>query len=75
MILSQQEIFNQANGGAQDNLSKEMIERFNIITLSKEKIRFLGLPNILSTIKINTSEMRKLEKLSHLVIPTYIKGA
>ena len=75
LILSQQEIFNQANGGAQDNLSKEMIERFNIITLSKEKIRFLGLPNILSTIKINTSEMRKLEKLSHLVIPTYIKGA
>jgi len=67
LILSQREIFNQANGGAQDNLSKEMIERFRIIELPVDVIQSMGLPSLLNSIKYNTCELGKLIKLSGLI--------
>ena len=75
LILSQREIFNQANGGAQDNLSKEMIEKFKIIELSEDTIRSMGLPVLLNAIKYNTCELGKMEKLSELIVATMQKGA
>lgn len=68
LILSQREIFSQANGGAQDNLSKEMIEKFLFINLPEERIRHMGLPVLLNTIKINTCEILKLKKMSNIII-------
>ena len=75
LILSQKDIFNQANGGAQDNLSKEMIEQFKMIVLSEETIQTLGLSRILNSIKYNTCELIKLKKLSELIISKMLKGA
>lgn len=68
LILSQREIFNQANGGAQDNLSKEMIEKFKIIKLPDDVIQTMGLPTLLNTIKYNTCELSKMKRLSELVV-------
>ena len=68
LILSQQEIFKQANGGAQDNLSKEMIEDFKIIKLSDDSIQSIGLSAMLNMIICNSAEMLKMEKASHLVV-------
>lgn len=75
LILSQREIFNQANGGAQDNLSKEMIEKFKIIDLPEEDICSMGLPVLLNAIKNNTCELGKMEKLSELIVARMQKGA
>lgn len=68
LILSQREIFNQANGGAQDNLSKEMIEKFRIIVPPENALRSMGLSAILSSIRINTCELGKMKKLSDLIV-------
>ena len=75
LILSQREIFNQANGGAQDNLSKEMIEKFRIIVPPETALQSMGLSTILNSIKINTCELSKMEKLSDLSVAKMQKGA
>lgn len=74
LILSQDEIFKQANGGAQDNLSKEMIEKFNIIDISGDEIAALGIEPMLRIISDNTSEIGKLQKLSEMIIARMWKG-
>lgn len=75
LILCQREIFSQANGGAQDNLSKEMIEKFRIIIPTEDIIQSMRLSVILNSIKINTCELGKLEKLSDLIVAKMQKGA
>ena len=74
LILSQREIFNQANGGAQDNLSKEMIEKFRIIVPPENTLSLMGLSAILNSIKINTCELGKMDKLSNLIVAKMQKG-
>jgi restriction endonuclease S subunit len=74
LIFSQDEIFKQANGGAQNNLSKEMIEKFNIVDLSDTEIRAFGLEALLRMIGNNTSEIGKLKKLNEMIIARMWKG-
>jgi restriction endonuclease S subunit len=74
LILSQREIFKQANGGAQDNLSKEMIEKFKIIKLPEDVIQTMGLPTLLNSIKYNTCELSKLKRLSELIVGKMQRG-
>lgn len=74
LILSQREIFKQANGGAQDNLSKEMIEKFKIIKLPEDVIQTMRLPTLLNSIKYNTCELSKLKRLSELIVGKMQRG-
>ena len=75
LIASQRLIFNQANGGAQDNLSKDMIEKFKMIRMSEDKVLSMGLPVILNVIQHNTAELVKLEELSGFIVSMMQKGA
>lgn len=57
-----------ANGGAQSNLSKDLIENFYIIIPDFTLLDKLGLDKIIQRLKLNYIEIEKLQNLKQLVI-------
>lgn len=68
LLQNQKKISSLANGGAQSNLSKEIIENFFIIVPDFALLDKLGLDKIIQTLKLNYMEIDKLQKLKQLVI-------
>lgn len=68
LLQNQKKISSLANGGAQSNLSKEIIENFFIIVPDFALLDKLGLDKIIQTLKLNYMEIDKLKKLKQLVI-------
>ena len=66
LLQNQNEISSLANGGAQNNLSKELIE--NLKLLVPENISKLKLNVLIRNLILNTKELQKLNQLKHLLI-------
>lgn len=67
-LQNQKIISTLANGGAQSNLSKDLIENFYIIIPDFTLLDKLGLDKIIQRLKLNYIEIEKLQKLKQLVI-------
>ena len=67
-LQNQKIISTLANGGAQSNLSKDLIENFYIIIPDFTLLDKLGLDKIIQTLKLNYMEIDKLQKLKQFVI-------
>lgn len=67
-LQNQKIISTLANGGAQSNLSKDLIENFYIIIPDFTLLDKLGLDKIRQRLKLNYIEIEKLQKLKQLVI-------
>ena len=68
LLQNQKSIASLANGGAQSNLSKDLIENFYLIVPNFDLLNKLGLEKVLNVLKINYAELDKLEELKQLVI-------
>lgn len=68
LLQNQKKISSLANGGAQSNLSKEIIENFFIIVPDFALLDKLRLDKIIQTLKLNYMEIDILQKLKQLVI-------
>ena len=66
LLQNQNEISSLANGGAQNNLSKELIE--NLKLLVPENISKLKLNVLIRNLILNTKELQKLNQLKQLII-------
>ena len=66
LLQNQNEISSLANGGAQNNLSKELIE--NLKLLVPENISKLTLNVLIRNLILNTKELQKLNQLKQLII-------
>ena len=66
LLQNQKEISSLANGGAQNNLSKELIENLKIVI--PENISELRLNVLVRNLILNTKELQKLNQLKQLVV-------
>lgn len=66
LLQNQKEISSLANGGAQNNLSKELIENLKIVI--PENISELKLNVLVRNLILNTKELQKLNQLKQLVV-------
>ena len=66
LLQNQKEISSLANGGAQNNLSKELIENLKIVI--PENISELRLNVLVRNFILNTKELQKLNQLKQLVV-------
>ena len=66
LLQNQKEISSLANGGAQNNLSKELIENLKIVIT--ENISELKLNVLVRNLILNTKELQKLNQLKQLVV-------
>ena len=66
LLQNQKEISSLANGGAQNNLSKELIENLKIVI--PENISELKLNVLVQNLILNTKELQKLNQLKQLFI-------
>ena len=66
LLQNQKEISSLANGGAQNNLSKELIENLKLVI--PENISELKLNVLVRNLILNTKELQKLNQLKHLVV-------
>lgn len=66
LLQNQKEISSLANGGAQNNLSKELIENLKIVI--PENISELNLNVLVRNLILNTKELQKLNQLKQLVV-------
>ena len=66
LLQNQKEISSLANGGAQNNLSKELIENLKLVI--PENISTLKLDVLIRNIILNTKELQKLNQLKQLVV-------
>ena len=68
LLQNQKSIASLANGGAQSNLSKDLIENFYLIVPNFDLLNKLGLEKVLNVLKINYAELDKLEELKQFLI-------
>ena len=66
LLQNQKEISSLANGGAQNNLSKELIENLKLVI--PENISELKLNVLVRNLILNTKELQKLNQLKQLVV-------
>lgn len=66
LLQNQKEISSLANGGAQNNLSKELIENLKLVI--PENISELKLNVLVRNLNLNTKELQKLNQLKQLVV-------
>ena len=66
LLQNQNEISSLANGGAQNNLSKELIENLKLVI--PENISELKLNVLVRNLILNTKELQKLNQLKQLVV-------
>ncbi len=66
LLQNQKEISSLANGGAQNNLSKELIENLKIVI--PENISELKLNVLVRNLILNTKELQKLNQLKQLIV-------
>lgn len=66
LLQNQKKISSLANGGAQNNLSKELIENLKLVI--PENISELKLNVLVRNLILNTKELQKLNQLKHLVV-------
>lgn len=66
LLQNQKEISSLANGGAQNNLSKELIENLKIVI--PENISELRLNVLVRNLILNTKELQELNQLKQLVV-------
>ena len=66
LLQNQKEISSLANGGAQNNLSKELIENLKIVI--PENISELRLNVLVRNLILNTKELQKLNQLKQLIV-------
>lgn len=66
LLQNQKEISSLANGGAQNNLSKELIENLKLVI--PENISELKLNVLVRNLILNTKELQKLNQLKELVV-------
>ncbi len=67
LLAYREEIKRHANGGAQDNLSKEFIAKIKIVIPSHRRIKELNLSKIVSLLKLISREKVSLTKLRALL--------
>ena len=66
LLQNQKEISSLANGGAQNNLSKELIENLKLVI--PENISELKLNVLVRNLILNTKELQKLNQLKQLIV-------
>ena len=66
LLQNQKEISSLANGGAQNNLSKELIENLKLVI--PENISELNLNVLVRNLILNTKELQKLNQLKQLIV-------
>lgn len=73
LLANQKEISSMSNGGAQNNLSKDFIEKL-LLVVPDEKIRSkTSLAKIIQNLKNNYQEIEKLEQLKQLIVSQIAK--
>ena len=68
LLQSQDAIKRQAHGGAQENLSKEFIEKMVLLLPKQKSISHLGLNRLIRQMKLNSKERRILVSLKENLI-------
>jgi len=73
LFVSYKEIVNQANGGAQENLSKKLIEELPIIIPPKYIFSLLPFMKFINVQEVQTREVKSLQKLRELILQKMTK--
>lgn len=74
LLKNQQEIANMANGGAQENLSKNIIEELPIILPNKNIFKNFPLKTIIENQENYTRQNQKLEELKELLLGRMVRN-